>query len=678
MKRIFTFWYLAMAIVSGTACADDTASAISLGQSIDPNEVSLEDLMRVEVTSVSKKPQRLANVPAAVQVISAEDIQLSGARSLPEVLRLSPGIDATRLSGDRWEVSTRGFAEYFATKFLVLVDGRNAFNPAFAGMIWQDFQFPLEDIERIEVIRGPAAAIWGTNGMNGVISIITKSAASTQGGQAVIGGGRVEGSFGRMRWGGRNAAGDLFYRIYGAVQHANSQDAIDGGDGHDAYANEAAGFRVDHYPSSGARWDLSGDVFSNQGDDVSYAFTMAGVAKLQQTEKHRGATLRIRYEKTGIDGSNLQIQGAYANTNLCIPFLMNGDRNTFDFDLQHRFQLSKHQELVWGFNYRLTNDTFSASPVLSLNTPSRRLSYLGIFTQNEITLADTVRLTLGLRLDHNDISGWDSQPTARLSWNIQPNHTLWGALSQAARAPSRTDSGFNFNLDYKLNNPGPNVNTLVILNGIENPGSERLKAGEVGLRSQWTPKFASDLVVFSHHYDNLLRTLGEKTIDLSNFPSLIIVQIPIMNGSKMTLNGIELAADWRITPSWHTQLAQTWNQVTHATNTGEPSGSIPESISSLRVSWLLKKNINMDMWLRHIGGRPGTDSMPQMMRNGFSSLDLRWAWQPTKTVELSIVGQNLNNGACDAYAGLVDVRSNINIIPTCQPRSLIGQLRFNF
>lgn len=656
-------------------------SALAADISNSFGSLSLEDLMQVEVTTVSKKPQRLANVPAAVHVITGEDIRLSGATSLPEVLRLAPGIDATRFSGDRWSVSVRGFAELFAEKLLVLVDGRNAYNPAFSGVSWQDFQFPLESIERIEVIRGPAAAIWGTNGMNGVINIITRSAAATQGGQTVIGGGTVEGSYGRVQWGGQASDGDVFYRMYVSAQHANEQVApssLGGGRGRDAYGHASVGFRLDGYLSDGARWDMSGDVYGNYSDDMAYMHQASGTTIAQQTERHHGTTLRGRYEKTLDGGGNLQFQAAYAHSDMSVPYAFADNRDTFDLDMQHRFRLGEKQEFIWGANYRVSSDSITPGLVMSMVTPSRRMDYLGLFAQDEVGLAETLRLTMGLRLDHNPISGWDTQPTARLSWNLQPTQTLWGALSKAARAPSRVDSGFNRNLTYIPGNLGGLVpNTLVVLKSDENQSSEQLKAAEIGLRSQWASALSTDLVAYRHHYDNMLRTNGNITT-VPGFP-LTIVNVQVRNGGQMTLDGVELAVDWRINSVWRGQLAQTWS---HAVDVGavtvDASGTVPSSITSVRLSWMPSNSFNVDAWLRHTAARPAVPTHIQLERQSFSGVDLRLAWRPQKALELSITGQNLNGGACNAFAGLSIVASNADIIPTCVPRSLVARLRADF
>ncbi|OIP18310.1 MAG: hypothetical protein CO105_13845 [Comamonadaceae bacterium CG_4_9_14_3_um_filter_60_33] len=665
-----------MVVPAGAATSADMGD----GTAADTVQLSLEDLMQVEVTSVSKKPQKLANVAASVHVINTDDIRHSGANSLAEVLRLAPGIDAARVSGNRWAISARGFAELFAEKLLVLVDGRSAFNPAFSGVLWQDFQFPLEDIERIEVIRGPAASIWGSNGMNGVINIISKSAASTQGSAAVIGTGTVEGAYGRARWGGANANGNVFYRFYGSTQRARAQDAmpsLGGGSGQDPYGHEAAGLRVDAYLDGGARWDISADTFSNRSDGMAYVIQTSGTSIQQQTERHRGTTLRARFEQRLEESGNLQFQAAYARTDLNVPYAVRDERSTLDLDMQHRFRLREQHDVMWGLNYRISDDTVSPTPVMYMNTLSRRMNYAGLFVQDEITLAETLRLTLGVRADHNPISGWENQPTARLSWKTQPNHTLWSSVSRTARAPSRVDSGFNRNFAYiegDLASLRPNI--LMVLKSNDAQQSEQLKAIEFGLRSQWGSTLSTDVVLYNHRYANL-RTNGSFILT-PGFP-LTVESIEIKNGGSMTLNGAELSADWRFSPNWRLQLAQAWQSVTEVgTVIPDASGTVPESISSLRLSWSPKPGLSVDAWLRHTGARTGVAYNPKIKRNAFSGLDLRVGWTVRKNIELSLTGQNLNQGACDAYTGLPLVSSLLDLIPTCQPRSLTAQLRAEF
>ena len=371
-------------------------------------------------------------------------------------------------------------------------------------------------------------------------------------------------------------------------------------------------------------------------------------------EFSRGTSLRARFEKPLADGSSLQIQGAYVHSEEGFPAPITDQRDTFDLDIQHRLRLGAAHDVVWGLNYRRSSDDMGGSPAMYMNTPSLAVSNYGAFAQDEISLAELWRLTLGLRMDHNAFTGWEPQPTARLSWNFQPNHTLWGALSKVSRAPSRGERGVNFIQDSAPGNPLP---ILEVIHGAEDYASERLEAGELGLRSQWAPGLSTDLVVFQHRYSNL-RIASTPTIDPSTAQlGYITADVSLVNGGEMALQGAELAADWRLSPTWRVQLAQTWNDITHiGTQELSDTGQVPTSITSLRLSWTPMSTVNVDAWWRHSAGRPGTLSTQIWARNAYSSFDLRLAWRPKSNLELSLVGQNLNNGACDAYAGILGAR----------------------
>lgn len=668
MKSIATVLCLVVAI---PALAQEARTGLG--------DFSLEDLMQVEVTSVSKKPQRLANVAAAVHVITAEDIRLSGAQSIPEALRLAPGVDATRISGDRWAVSIRGFASRLSNKLLVLVDGRNIYSPAFSGVIWESLQFPLEDVERIEVLRGPAATMWGANGVNGVINVITKSAAATQGGQAVIGRGTVEGGYGRVRWGGQNTDSSVFYRSYGAVQHANSQNAIGGGDGQDGFRHQSAGFRIDGYRMDGAHWDLSGDFYTVDSRLLTTLSLPNTLIPNPDQETHRGLALRARYEKPLADGGNLQFQVAATHNDNTVGLLANDLRDTFDFDLQHRFKLGEGHEIIWGGTYRFTSDTMAPTSLVTMDETSRRTSTFGLFGQDEITLADTWRLTLGLRLDHNEFTGWETQPDARLSWNLAPSHTLWSSLSRVARAPSRSEHGQSSILNQGSTFVAGIGAVPNILNSYGSGNvSEQLDAGQLGLRSQWVPTLSTDAVLFSHQYDRISVYGNPTRIDLSYLPAYIDIYLPIENTGTLTLNGAELSIDWRPAPNWRLQLAHSWQHMASASANVVEAGGIPRRTASLRASWTPIPQVDADLWLRYTSERPGAIFAASTARRAFSGVDLRIAWRPQKNLELALIGQNLNNGACDPYAGIVGAEIFPKQIPTCAPRSLTGQLRLEF
>ena len=673
-----------MKLINTTLLLTATFSGFAQDKQPGLDDFSLEDLMQVEVTTVSKKPQKLANVAAAVYVISAEDIRMSGANSLPEVLRMAPGVDATRISGNRWAVTIRGFATRLSNKLLVLVDGRNAYSPAFSGVFWDDLQFPMEDIERIEVIRGPAAAVWGSNGVNGAINIITKSAAATQGGQALLGSGNVEGTYGRVRWGGQNADGSVLYRVYGSKQDANSQTSLRGGDGLDTYNIEAAGFRMDGYLTGGARWDVSGDFHATRSN-LGVTFGLPNlVVENPGHESHTAQVLRLRYSQPLADGDSLQVQAAYAHTDITMGVLLADLRDTYDVDAQHHFRLGKNHDVVWGGGYRLTADTMPASTLaVSEKEPSRRTNSYGIFGQDEITLADDWRLTLGWRLDHNEFTGWESQPDARLSWHLAPDHTLWGAVSKVSRAPSRGEQGITFNYMEGSATLAPGL-TVPVVSRITNNGeySEQLKATQFGLRSQWAPTLTTDAVLFSHRYDRVgainpgsLRTVPHTAGSLIDYLDVYSNYVCL---GEFTLNGAELSVDWRPMPHWNLRLSQTWqNIVSMGTMWVDGNGNFPHMITSLHASWTPTAALDINLWLRHTNERPGSVGIPGGIRNAVDSVDLSATWKFQKNLELSLIGQNINDGACKAYTGVTDPNVFPMLLPTCSPPSVMGQMRLN-
>jgi len=523
--------------------------------------------------------------------------------------------------------------------------------------------------------------VWGTNAMNGVISIITKSAAATQGGLAVVGVGNVEGGYGRVRWGGTTQDGNLFYRAYVSAQNASSQQALDGGDGQDDYRNRSAGFRLDGYGANGVRWDVSGDVF-DMNAQVDSGYALPGIENGGNTDRHRGGSVRARYEKTLADGSNVQIQGAYAHGNLLLADLVTDQRDTFDLDIQHRLRLGERHDLVWGGNYRLTTDVMLPSDFAFMNDRSTRLSYYSLFAQDEISLTDTLYLTLGLRFDHNPFTDWEYQPTARLSWNVQPNQTLWMSASRSARAPSRGERGFNVSYINRLAPlPPPYPPTVVpyiYRLSTQDIGGEELQAYEIGWRSQWTPAVFTDWVVFSHRYDQF-RTLGDPTLvpgpSLQD-PRYVDINTPINSSGQMTLNGIELNADWRPISTLRFQLAQTWNNVSDAQV--DTATLIPRHITSLQTTWTPNPQLSVDLWYRYMGERPSSPEYPHLARRALTSLDLRLAWKPHKALELSLVGQNLNDEACAAYSGITDPLDYFGTVPTCMPLTVYGQARWDF
>ncbi len=646
--------------------------------------VTLEDLMRVEVTSVSKKPQKLANVSAAVHVISAEDIKLSGANSIAEALELVPGISVLRLNGNRWGVNARGNADRLANRLLVMVDGRNAFNPAYNGVFWEDFQFPLEDVARIEVIRGPASSVWGPNGVVGAINIITKAASSTQGGRVVMGYGNSEGGYGRASFGGRSDDERFFYRGYVSGQDAPNQVGFGGRAPNDASRYGAAGFRVDGYLSDGGRWDASGDFLNRRANGgLDYFLPTFTPPK---GEEHTSHALRARYQKALSETSEVQIQSALAYGDLRLGAIQDR-RTTFDLDAQHRSRLFDRHDVIFGVNYRYSTDEIPSTPVLSVETPSLALHQIGVFAQDEITVLDTLKLSLGLRLDHSKLAKSATQPSVGLTWNLTPTQTLWARASRAERAPSRGEVGLSLNVVTGLI-PSPTgvpalPATIPIISTISTSPTlspERLDALELGWRSTWSAALSTDVALYFHDLSKM-RNIAE-LLPIIPVPgatpgalAAIITRGLIDNSGAQETVGLEVSTDWRIDRTLRLQLA-TWLTDTRKNVNNDFAARIPKVTASTRLSWSPSSAWNADLWLKHVSGRSATSASPTKLRNAQTTLDARIGWRFLKAWELAVMGKNLTDSACGVYGAYASVATEAsNVVPTCFGRAFAVEVR---
>lgn len=631
-------------------------------------ELSLEDLMQVEVTTVSKKPQALADVAAAAYVISQDDIRRSGARSIPEALRLAPGVDVARLSGNRWSVTMRGFNERFANKLLVLVDGRNAYTPVFSGMLWETLLFPLEDIERIEVIRGPGGSVWGTNAVNGVINIITKTAWSTTGGGLTAGVGSREGSFGSLRYGAPFADGSTAYRAYASGLHNNALESASGASARDSDEDFGAGFRLDGITRGGDSWSVSGDFYQTRSNTQATMIdpTLLTASTSGFREAIDGGSLRARWERRLNDDSAIQVQAALAYTDLWVPYLAGDQRTTFDLDFQHQLRAAGGHDITWGAGYRRSDDSTSNSDWMVFSSKAETLHVASLFAQDEIALPRALRLTLGARLDHYNTTGTAFQPSARLLWNIDPGQSAWLAASRAVRTPSRGESTVRF-LAASATLPGP-LTVPVYVQGSSAFDNEKLTAYEAGYRTQLTPRLAFDANVFLHKYTDLR---SDGALDYSALPAYIT--LPMENAGKMRLYGLEAAADWRLSETWRLKLSYGYTDSADIHNEAFAASLIPKHLANLRLSWNPTAKVDLDFWLRHASERPSTAADPENRVPAYTTLDIRLAWRPEKALELSLVGQDLLDSRHLEFAN-----DQPQILPTYVPRGLYGQVRWEF
>jgi iron complex outermembrane receptor protein len=574
-------------------------------------KMSVEELMDIEVTSVSRRPEKLSETASAIQVITPEDIRRSGVTRLPEALRLASNLHVAQVDSRQWAISARGFNNTLANKMLVLIDGRTLYTPLHAGVFWDVQDTLLEDIDQIEVISGPGATLWGANAVNGVINVTTKSAKDTQGLLLLGGGGFELRDFLGVRYGGTLRS--AHYRVYGKFFNRDSAIFPSGRDAANDWHMGQSGFRID--------WDASRtNLFTLQGDYYSGRIAQPGVGDTVAD----GGNVIGRWSHTFSDSSDLKLQLYYDRTHRRIPNTFAEVLNIYDVDFQHRFPLGERQDFVWGLSYRLINDDVVNSPGLAFLPPRVSRQWFGGFVQDEIALMkDRVHLTLGTKIERNSYTGFEYQPSGRLAWKLSPHQTMWAAISRAVRTPSRIDRELF----------APQSPPFLIAGG---PGfeSEELLAYELGYRIQPSDRLSLSLATFYNDYDDL------RSLEQVNPPARL--PVVIANGLKGKSYGAELTADYRVADRWQLRAGYTELQIhispkPGSTDTTRGSGEShdPNRHFFLRSSLDLPRHLEFDSTFRYVS-RIANQNVPD-----YAELDLRLAWQPKPSLEFSIVGQNL-------------------------------------
>jgi iron complex outermembrane receptor protein len=584
---------------------DSAAQAESL------KTLSIEQLMNVEVTSVSKRPERLSRVASAIQVITRQDIRRSGASSLPEALRLATNLQVAQVDSRQWAISARGLNSTTANKLLVLIDGRTVYTPLFSGVFWDVQDVPLEDIDRIEVISGPGATLWGANAVNGVINVITRNATDTQGLLVSGGGGSELRGFGTAQYGGALGR-DVHYRAYGSGFTRQPTLLPTGIDATDDWHFGQGGFRVDWDPSDANRVSLQGDVYRGRISQPS-----AGDVAVS------GGNLTGAWSHPISANADVRAHIYYDRTNRDIPGTFGEHLDTYDADLQHHARLGARHDVVWGLGYLLINDRVANSSQLAFLPAHVARQWFSGFVQDEIALVpDRFHVTLGTKLEHNDYTGFEVQPSGRVNWTVNQFGTLWAGVSRALRTPSRIDREFF----------APGQPPYLLAGG---PGfhSEEELAYELGYRHQRGPVALSVATFYSRYY-------GIRSIEQANPPAAF--PIIIGNGQDGESYGAEFTGDYRVTDRWrlvagYTELRiHVWALPT-STDTSRGSGEnhTPDRQFSVRSSLDLPGRLTFDGTLRYVGDI-GNQQVP-----AYGELDARLGWQPVPALELSLVGQNL-------------------------------------
>jgi iron complex outermembrane receptor protein len=631
----------------------------------DLTQVPIEALMEMEVTSVARRSEKISQSPAAVTVITQDDIWREGALTIPDALRLVPGLEVARLDANQMAVSVRGFNDVFANKLLVIQDGRSIYTPLFSGVFWDVQGTLMEDIERIEVIRGPGATLWGANAVNGVINIMTRSAKDTQGTLLSAGGGTDMQAFAGARYGAK-ISDNAWFRIYGQYMEHDDSPRPDGQDARDGYQIGRGGFRVDWDVSEQNLLTLQGDIYRGAMNQTFNTFDPSSMPTLQRVVQDNfyvgGGNVITRFSHQISPDSDLSLQMYYDRTERH-TVIFGEDRDTFDADFQYRVTPVSRNELVLGLEYRFTRDRVSNSPTISLMPDRRTVELFSAFVQDEITLVeDWLRLTLGSKFEQNDFTGFEFQPGGRLLWTPTPHQTIWGSVTRAVRTPSRAEDDIVLRQSQQV---GPGFYVPVTIMGARSFLSEELIAYEVGYRTQPWSRLSFDIAAFYNDYDRL-RSLEA---DPRN-PTLIHTENKLYGytyGTEVSAT-LELAQWWRLQPGYsYLSMHISARPGSTDANPSLDEGKNPRHQAFVRSSMDLPQNVFLDCTLRYV------DNLPSLGIDSYVTADVHLAWRPTKNLELSVVGQNLLD---DRHAEFRP--SFIQTAQTEVPRGFYGKVTVRF
>jgi iron complex outermembrane receptor protein len=641
-------------------------AALSVPAHAEPSDLTdlgIDQLMNLPVTTAAKKPQKLADSAAAIYVLSSDDIRRSGATSLPDLLLMVPGVDGGAINSHTAAIGIRGLGGQWSNKLLVLVDGRSVYTRTFSGVYWDSYNLVFEDIERIEVIRGPNAALWGANAVNGVINIITKTSSATpdtllRASVGTRGNHDVAVRQGFQLGGSPGSSG--FARIYAngethgaSALYANDQSS--GGEANDDWSSQRAGFRTDWTLRTGDRLTLQGDFYDTvlHNDPLDAEQIRIGVwpigITLDRSANARGHSLQGNWtHASGLASEwSAQLSWARADRDEFLTLI----EDNYDLDLQQRLQPLPDHDLVWGLNARYRRDDISTRNGVSFNPQRSSEFHYSLFFQDEIRFADgRYRISLGSRFEHDEYNNWEIQPSLRALWSPSEQHKVWAAISRAARTPSRVDRDMSVELSLLIDLPdrGPTP-TELDFHGDKDFKTETLLAYELGYRVQSGRTTSIDIALFHNRYRDLRST---RIDSISTTPSGLLVVVPLTNSMQGNVYGGELVVNWA--PRTDLRLQAFWSELRlsmhedmnwdDAIVNQNYEGNSPRRQLGLRSDWDFTEYWSADLQLKYVGALEQPFNQP-LVRGGripsYIDADLRVAWQVLPTLELAVLGKNL-------------------------------------
>jgi len=659
-------------------------------------DLSIEELLHVEITSAAKKTQRISETAAAAFVITQDDIKRSGARSIPEILRMVPGLEVAQIDANKWAVSARGFNGRFANKLLVLMDGRTLYTPSFGGVFWDVQDTLMSDIERIEIIRGPGGTLWGANAVNGVINIITRSSNDTRGGELIADAASGPSRSGSLRYGG--SLDDTFtYRAYAKYLDESGNEDMSGRPTADGWNIGRVGSRADWRPTSDDQVSLTAEAYRGQsGETISRPLIQPPYSDIQNADEDTSGGFAIgKWHRQWSAGRELQVQAYFDETHRN-GLLFGEQRDSTVLEVQYHLPVGSRQDVVTGAGLRSDSYHFNQTQNVSVTPQSPTNVGYNVFGQDEVQLiANRLALTMGVDLEHNPLSekSVDALPSGRLLWTLNEANHVWAAVTKAISTPSYEDTGATVQYAAPIAPPGLGGNPFpvpLVVSVIGNPNvaSENLIAHELGYRTQLSSNVTLDATLYRHDYDRLR---GEATTAVYCDPSKISVaanpqclysatdvvdQLQFLNAERGHSSGFELAADWVPMSRLRLHGAYTYMKLALAPDIANPElvseanttmGSSPRNQFSGRADVNLAHNVDLDVSVRHV------DALPAVPVPAYWSADTNVTWRFDKQLEFSLTGRNLlQPGHLEFVSELADV------VPTRIERTVTARFRWTF
>lgn len=595
------------------------------------------------------------NLKLVFIVITSEDIRRSGPQSVPEVLRMVPGIHVAKINSHDWAITARGFNGLYAGKLLVLIDGRSVYTPLFSGVYWDVQDLMLENVERIEVIKGPGGTLWGANAVNGIINIITKKAKDTQGNLFTAGTGTEEKGFSSFRHGGKLGE-NAYYRVYAKYFNRDEGVYADGDHANDRSDALREGFRIDWDRSEQDHLTLQGDYYDGHSARRTPLTVPPGGSNFQTDNNPdvRGWNILSRWTRMYSDTSDMSFQFYYDRTER-FAIELEETRDTFDFDFQRRFQLAEGHNVIWGLGYRYTEDNTKGNFTSSFTPSSRDDELLTGFVQDEITIAeDLLKLIVGTKVEENDYTGWEFQPSARLLWTPDDRNTFWASFTRAVSTPSRTYTDWQL-----IFNSTPQMS----INGSKDLKSQEVKSYELGYRIKPKDDLFIDLSLFYNEYDHL--------ISLENNPTPFTKLYD--NSIYGETYGAEIAAHWQANENWKLSGSDSFIEMqmhterssTDTTIEAKTERATPHHIFHLNSQMNLRDDLEFDTTLYYV------ESVPHYNIPSYMRLDVGLTWHVNDDMDIAIVGQNLLDRAHPEY-------DDDSIVATEVQRGIFGKLTYRF